>query len=68
MNNIYSTGEVAKRIGIQPYRITYAITSGAISDASYRFLGKRCFSEKDIERIAAYFGVTSMIDDDRRTA
>lgn len=57
MDNIFSIGEVAKLLGIQQYRISYAIVSGQLPEASFRFLGKRCFSEEDIERIAEHFGV-----------
>ena len=59
MNAIFSTGEVGRILRIQPYRITYAITSGQLPEASFRFLGKRCFSTNDIARIAEHFGVES---------
>ena len=64
MNAIFSTGEVGKILRIQPYRITYAITSGQLPEASFRFLGKRCFSKNDIENIAEHFGVepTNLLD------
>ncbi|MDB4777840.1 hypothetical protein OAG68_00120 [bacterium] len=57
MNEIFSTGQVARRLAIQPYRITYAISNGSLPDASFRFIGKRCFSEDDVQRIADHFGV-----------
>lgn len=64
MNAIFSTGEVGRLLRIQPYRITYAITSGQLPEASFRFLGKRCFSEADIAKIADHFGVepTHLLD------
>lgn len=57
MEQIYSIGEVGKRLGIQAYRITYAIKTGHLPEVSYRFLGNRCFTEQDIERIAVFYGV-----------
>ena len=57
MDQIFSTGQVGRLLGIQPYRITYAINAGQVAEASFRFLGKRCFTSKDIERVARHFGV-----------
>jgi len=57
MERIFSMGEVAKRLGVPAYRITYAMSTGQLRDASFRFLGKRCFTVLDIERIAEHFGV-----------
>lgn len=57
MHNIFSIGEVSKLLDIQPYRITYAIISGQIPEASFRFLGKRCFNSDDIAIIAEHFDV-----------
>ncbi len=53
-------GEVAKRLGVPAYRIVYAISTGQLMDASFRFLGKRCFTALDIERIADHFGVEAV--------
>ena len=57
MESILSTGQVGRLLGIQPYRIAYAINTGQIAEVSFRFLGKRCFTMSDIERIAQHFGV-----------
>ena len=64
MHNIFSIGEISKLLGVQPYRITYAIISGRIPEASFRFLGKRCFNSDDIAIIAEHFGVpaTRLLD------
>ena len=56
MEPILSTGEVGRTLNIQPYRITYAINTGQIKEASFRFLGKRCFTQSDVEHIAKHFG------------
>ena len=57
MEPIHSTGQIARTLNIQPYRITYAINTGQIGEASFRFLGKRCFTQSDIERVAQHFGL-----------
>lgn len=58
MEQIYSTGQVARILGIQGYQIAYAINTRQIAEASFRFLDKRCFTTKDIGRIADHFGMT----------
>jgi DNA-binding transcriptional MerR regulator len=50
----YSLSEVAKLLGKMPYQITYAITTGRISDVQ-RFAGRRQFSESDVRRLRRYF-------------
>jgi excisionase family DNA binding protein len=57
MEKIFSTGEVAKLLGIQRHRVEYAIASGHLPEARFRFLDKRCFDAEDVKRIAEYFGV-----------
>lgn len=59
MQNIYSLGEVARMLGIPPYKLTYAITTGLVPDASARFAGRRAFSEADVQKLAAHFGAES---------
>jgi hypothetical protein len=63
MSEVFSLGEVARRIGIQPYRIAYAISTGQVPEASFKFLGKRCFTAEDIGRVAQHFGVTQSDSD-----
>jgi hypothetical protein len=57
MEPILSTGQVGRLLGIQPYRIAYAINTGQIAESSFRFLGKRCFTLSDVERTAQHFGI-----------
>jgi hypothetical protein len=57
MSQIYSLGHVARLLGVQGYRIAYAINTGQVPEASFRFLGKRCFTTADIVRISQHFGV-----------
>lgn len=63
MDDIFSIGQVAKRLGIQPYRIAYAIETGQLPDAPFHFLHKRCFKETDIQGIAEFFGIEEDSED-----
>ena len=56
MQEIFSTGEVAKFLGIARHKIEYAIANGHLPEASFRFLDKRCFTGGDVKQIAEYFG------------
>jgi hypothetical protein len=58
VEQIYSTGQVARMLGIQGYQIAYAINTRQIAEASFRFLDKRCFTARDIQRVAEHFGMT----------
>ena len=57
MEQIYSIGQVGTRLGIQAYRIVYAIKTGQLPEAPFRFLDKRCFTDSDIKVIAHFFGI-----------
>jgi hypothetical protein len=48
---------VARLLGVQQHCIDYAISSGHLPDAKFRFLGKRCFDATEVRRITKYFGV-----------
>lgn len=62
MDHIFSTGQVAKILGVQPYKIAYAIETGQLPEAEFSFLHKRCFVEADIRRMADHFGVKANIE------
>lgn len=53
---MFSLGQLAKRLGLRPYRISYAHTIGAIPEPE-RFLGKRVYTPADEEVIARHFNV-----------
>lgn len=57
MEKIFSTGEVAKMLGVQRHRIEYAIVNNHLPEARFRFLDKRVFDAGDVKRIAEHFGV-----------
>lgn len=52
----YSLGDAARLLGVQPYQISYAISTGAIPDALCWVAGKRCFTPEEIRRMAEHFG------------
>jgi hypothetical protein len=47
--------EVAKLVGVQPYRITYGISTGKLPEPKLRIVGKRIFSTKEVEQVRKYF-------------
>ena len=57
MVQIFSTGQVAKLLGVARHKIEYAVATGLLPEAKFRFLDKRCFDAEDIRRMAEYFGV-----------
>ena len=58
MENIYSTGQVARLLGLRPHQIEYAHTSQDLAEPSFRFLGKRVYRAHDVRRVAEHFGLT----------
>ena len=62
MEHIYSIGQVGKMLGVQAYKIAYAIETGQLPEATFHFLHKRCFLEEDIKRMADHFGVKANIE------
>ncbi len=58
MQQLYSTGEVARLLGIQQHRIVYAISTDRLPEVKCHFLNKRCFDAGEVRRIAKHFGVS----------
>lgn len=54
--NTYLLSEVAKRLGIKPYRITYALSTGRLKEPK-RVAGRRLFNDKDLKAIATLFEI-----------
>jgi DNA-binding transcriptional MerR regulator len=52
----YSLSEVAAEVGVMPYQITYAITTGKIQEVQ-RFAGRRLFSESDLRLLKRHFAL-----------
>lgn len=57
MNHTFSTGQVAKLLGLQAYRIGYAHATGQLAEPAFRFLDKRVYTEADVRRVAEHFGI-----------
>ena len=58
MAQFYSSGEVARILSVPLHRIDDAITHQMVEDSTMRIGGKRIFTESDLSRLAAYFGVS----------
>jgi hypothetical protein len=70
MIHIFSTGQVARLLGVQPYQIEYAHVTGQLAEPGLRFLGKRVYDAEDVGRVAQHFGVqidehTVRVDDQK---
>ena len=48
--------EAARRIGVKPYQITYAISNNLVADVP-RIGNRRIFCNEDLQRFADHFGV-----------
>ena len=57
MINFFSTGQLARLLQIPSYKIGYAHSTGQLAEPNFRFLGKRCYDEFDVRRVAAFFDV-----------
>ena len=51
-------GDVARLLGVKPYRVTYALATGLVPEPRTRIANKRLFDSADVARLADYFGVT----------
>jgi DNA-binding transcriptional MerR regulator len=49
--------DVAKRLGVKPYQIAYALSVGLVAEPKLRISNKRVFAPEDIDRLAAHFNV-----------
>jgi hypothetical protein len=56
MKTIFSTGEAARLLGVQPYRIEYALATGRIKEPN-RVFGKRAYRWPELVALAEHFGV-----------
>jgi DNA-binding transcriptional MerR regulator len=55
--NYYLLKDVAKVLGVKPYRVGYALATGLVPEPETRIANKRIFDDEDIRRLAAHFGV-----------
>jgi DNA-binding transcriptional MerR regulator len=55
MSQSFSLKDIAERVGVAPFKISYAISNGLIPEPALRFAGNRVFNEVDLARIANHF-------------
>jgi hypothetical protein len=58
MPHTMSTGECARILNIQSYRIQYAYAHDRLPEPRLRVGGRRVFTSEDLVALAAHFGVT----------
>jgi hypothetical protein len=58
MNELLSTGQLARLIGVPLYKIAYAHLHQDLAEPACRILGKRMYDAEDVRRVAEHFGVT----------
>ena len=46
---VRSTGEVARRLGVQPYRLHYLVTTGRVPEPALRVAGKRAWTNAELQ-------------------
>lgn len=56
MYKYYSSGEAARLLGVQGYRISYALTTGQVTEP-IRLFGKRAYRWPDLVALAEHFHV-----------
>ena len=52
---IYSTGQVARLLGLKVHQIAYAHATGQVAEPTLRFLNKRVYCAEDVRRVAEHF-------------
>lgn len=57
MDQLFSTGQVARIIGVPSYRIEYAHSNTGLAEPAQRVMNKRLYSFDDLRRVAVHFGV-----------
>ena len=57
MKQLFSTGDVAKILGVGQHKVMYAHTSGRVPEPRLRFAGHRAYTAADLQRMAEHFGV-----------
>ncbi len=57
MQDLFTLTDCAKRLGVAPHRINYALQTGKLADADLRLGGKRAFTATHLKAMASHFGV-----------
>jgi DNA-binding transcriptional MerR regulator len=56
MSDYFSTGEAARLLGVQPYRISYAHATGQVAEP-IRVMGKRAYRWHDLISLGKHFNI-----------
>lgn len=56
MDKYFSLKEAGRILGVQPYRIAYAHTTGQVKEP-LKVFGKRAYRKSDLSALAKHFGV-----------
>ena len=49
MEVLLSSGQFARALGIQPYKLEYLIATGVVPDTKLRVAGKRAWSQNELD-------------------
>ena len=52
---LYSTVQVARLVGVTEYRLTYAHRTGKLDEPKYLVANKRIYTANDVRRVREYF-------------
>lgn len=55
MEKYFSLGQAAREIGVTTYRIAYAITNQKVAEPQKWMVGRRAFSESEVQALKKYF-------------
>jgi hypothetical protein len=55
MEKYFSLGQAAREIGVTTYRIAYAITNQKVAEPKNWMVGRRAFSESEVQALKKYF-------------
>jgi len=57
MDQLFSTGQVARLVGIPSCKIGYAHANNDLAEPAQRVMNKRLYTAADLRRVASHFGV-----------
>ncbi len=55
VKTLFLLNDAAKQIGVKPYQLAYAVSSGLLPEPSLRLGNKRIFTESDVRDAKRYF-------------
>ena len=66
-NDLYLLGDVARMLGVRPYRIVYLLQTGQVPEPVLRLGSRRIFTIADCHRIAAKLNATMADEINKQT-